>query len=357
MSRRHFTMRGQISRWVWTPAALVVAMAIASQAVNAGDKGDMSHGEHFAPLSEVMGMSVVDSAGEQVGEVENAIVDQATGQIDYLVINHDKGALDLVGTSYAIPFSAFTSSQQVSESSDSSASFSDSTYTAPNTPEAAADSQAAAAQEQADAQMSQDQDRQAVLSIDRTVAELEMLPEFDADQWGEIDRETWADSIDQAWNSVTGEIPQRDESDTADDTDSEQAGDSPRQYVLGTDLDDVQIVLADDTEAGLDQVIVDCGQGAIAYLSVNDDQGDARLVKFDQVQSLDAERAVLSIGQSELRAAQATPENINELGMFDTSKLPASEDDAQQWQDNAEQDAQTDESPDVPRPSSDQTGY
>ncbi len=59
------------------------------------------------PAEDLLGMKVVNNAGEDIGKIKEAKADQSSGRVNFVIIAK-KGVMGLIGSQYAVPIKALT---------------------------------------------------------------------------------------------------------------------------------------------------------------------------------------------------------------------------------------------------------
>ena len=77
----------------------------ARQPSNAGKLDSKTHGANIR-VSELIGCEIENSRGEDVGEIEDIVIDSSTGKVRYAAVTYG-GFLGLGNKLYAVPFEAF----------------------------------------------------------------------------------------------------------------------------------------------------------------------------------------------------------------------------------------------------------
>lgn len=92
-------------------SCLAVAAAVSLAQDRADGRRDYSHGEHASKghfrASEMMGMDIQNHQGENVGQVNDLVIDADTGETRYVAVTYG-GFLGLGDKLFAVPYQAFS---------------------------------------------------------------------------------------------------------------------------------------------------------------------------------------------------------------------------------------------------------
>jgi sporulation protein YlmC with PRC-barrel domain len=156
--------------------------------------------------SEVMGSDVRNESGEDLGEVEDLVIDASSGSIEYAVLSFG-GVLGIGDKLFAIPFSHFE---------------------APEVPESS---------------------QQAYFTLDVPKAKLENAPGFPKDNWPDLSH-TWCSGVDQYYGKTSKAVE-----------DSERFRLNKASDLLGQNIENTN----DENLGEIDELVLDADRDRINY--------------------------------------------------------------------------------------------
>jgi sporulation protein YlmC with PRC-barrel domain len=134
-------------------AAAPVDLDAARESRNDMDEGDLTAGRRVVAASKLSGDRVRNSAGEDLGKIEEIMIDAATGQVAYAVLSFG-GFLGIGDKLFAVPWRSLTLNTR---------------------------------------------DHEFILNVDRTL--LEKAPGFDRNHWPDMADPSWGSRVDEFYGS------------------------------------------------------------------------------------------------------------------------------------------------------------